>query len=428
MRTAARSPLWHDGDFLRFWGAASLSLTGDAVTMLALPLIAIAMLEATPFQVGLLGGAQFLPFLLVGLPAGAIVDRIARQRLLLVSADIARGLCLLSVPLAYATGDLSFTQLYAVAFVNGVLTVFFDVTANAYLPTLVGRDDLVDGNSKLELSRSGSQIAGPGLAGLVIELVSAPFALAADALSFLASGALLAGIRGSSAPVHNGAERGVADLPREIVEGTRFVLHHPHLRAIALTTTAANFFRSALLAVLLVYLVRVAGASAGAIGVAFTVGNVGIVAAALIAPSVSRRYGLGRTMRVAVSLFGPAALLVAVAPSRLAIPATACMILVDGFGMGLHGVNQVSLRQAATPERLRGRMTATLRFLNFGMMPFGTILGGALATLVGLRPAIWICALGLFLPALPYALSSTGRLVRLPDHASTTVAPRRKYA
>ncbi len=398
--------------------------------MLALPLVAIAMLEATPFQIGLLGGAQFLPFLLIGLPAGALVDRIARQRLLLVSTDIARGLCLLSVPLAYATGDLSFTHLYAVAFANGVLTVFFDVTANAYLPTLVKRDNLVDGNSKLELSRSGSQILGPGLAGLLIEVASAPFALVADALSFLASGALLAAIRGSgsSVPVHDRPERRVADLPREIVEGTRFVLHHPHLRAIALTTTAANFFRSALHAVLLVYLVRVAGTSAGAIGVAFTVGNVGLLVAALIAPALTRRYGLGRMMRTAVSLFGPAALMVALAPARLAIPATACMILVDGFGMGLHGVNQVSLRQAATPERLRGRMTATLRFLNFGMMPLGTMLGGTLATLVGLRPAIWICALGMFLPALPYALSSTGRLVRLPDHASSTVTPRRKYA
>jgi MFS family permease len=133
-------------------------------------------------------------------------------------------------------------------------------------------------------------------------------------------------------------------------------------------------------------------------------------------------------MRAAVSLFGPAALLVALSPTQLAIPATACMILVDGFGIGLHGVNQVSLRQAATPERLRGRMTATLRFLNFGTMPLGTILGGTLASLVGLRPAIWICALGLFLPALPYSLPSTGRLTMLPDHPSTTVAPRRKYA
>jgi len=384
--------------------------------MLAVPLIAIVVLDATPFQVGLLGGAQFLPFLLISLPAGAIVDRLTRQRLLLVSADIARAVCLLSVPLAYATGLLSFAQLYIVAFVNGVLTVFFDVTANAILPTLVTRSELVDGNSKLELSRSGAQIVGPGIAGLLIELASAPFALAADAVSFLASGTLLATIRGKSPaaiPPRDGGR--VASLPREVLEGMRFVFSHPYLRAIALTTTTANFFRSALLAVLLVYLVREADASVGAIGAAFAVGNIGFVVAALIAPTVTRRYGLGRTMRAAVSLFGPAALLVALAPLRLAILATGCMILVDGFGIGLHGVNQVSLRQAATPERLRGRMTATLRFLNFGTMPLGTTLGGAVASLIGLHQAIWIFALGLFLAALPYSVSSTRRLIELPE-------------
>jgi len=167
-----------------------------------------------------------------------------------------RALCLLSVPLAYALDALSFSQLYAVAFVNGVLTVLFDVAANAYLPRLISRHELVDGNSKLELSRSGAQIVGPGLAGLLIELASAPFALVADAFTFLASGALLASIRHKSpAPIVTGSRRRVADLPREIVEGTRFVVRHPHLRAIALTTTTANFFRSGLLAVLLVYLV-----------------------------------------------------------------------------------------------------------------------------------------------------------------------------
>lgn len=310
-----------------------------------------------------------------------------------------------------------------VAFVNGVLTVFFDVAANAYLPRLISRHELVDGNSKLELSRSGAQIVGPGLAGLLIELASAPFALVADALTFLASGALLASIRHKSpAPIVTGSRRRVADLPREIVEGTRFVVRHPHLRAIALTTTTANFFRSGLLAVLLVYLVREAGASAGAIGIAFALGNIGLVVAALVAPTAARRYGLGRTMRVAVSLFGPAALLVALAPTRLAIPATACMILVDGFGIGLHGVNQVSLRQAVTPERLRGRMTATLRFLNFGTMPLGTILGGTLASLIGLRPAIWIGALGLFLAAIPYSVSATGRLAELPVSADNSLS------
>ena len=236
-----------------------------------------------------------------------------------------------------------------------------------------------------------------------------------DAISFAASAAALAGIRRAEVSVtapHSGPR--IRGLGREIVEGTRFVVGHEYVRAIALTTTTANFFRSSLTAVLLVYLVREAHASAGAIGAAFAVGNIGFLAAALLAPRLARRFGVGPVMMVAVSAFGPAALMVAVAPLELAVPAAGAMVLVDSFGIGLHGVNQVSLRQAVTPEWLRGRMIATLRFLNFGAIPLGTMLGGALGSLVGLRPAIWVGTAGLFLAALPYALSSTHRVIELP--------------
>jgi MFS family permease len=308
-----RSPVWQDRDFVKFWSAASVSLIGDAVTQLALPLIAISLLDATPFQVGLVGGAQFLPFLLIGLPAGAIIDRLASKRRLLVLADLARALSLLSIPLAYAGGLLSLELLYAVAFLNGAMTVFFDVAATSYLPVLLDRERLVDGNAKLELSRSSAQIVGPGTAGLLIQLASAPVALLADAVSFLVSGALIARVRRAESLTSARTEaRRIRDLGREIVEGTRYVFGQPYVRAIALTTTTANFFRSALLAVLLVYLVREGETSAGAIGVAFAIGNVGFVTAALIAPSAARHLGVGRTMLAAVSLFGPAALLVAI--------------------------------------------------------------------------------------------------------------------
>jgi MFS family permease len=469
------SPLWRHTDFLRFWSATSVSLIGDAVTRLALPLVAITLLDATPWQVGILGAAQLGPFLLVGLPAGAIIDRIQRVLRLMVIADIARAAVLLSIPLAYATGSLSLIQLYAVAFVSGVLTVFFDNASSAYLPSLIERGQLVDGNSKLEVSRSTAQIAGPGLAGLLIELTSAPVALVADAVSFLTSGALIAGIRAPARqpqagpqpagpplagpppagppqagpppagppqagpppagpppagpppagppPAGRGPARqrpaglGLGALGREVVEGARYLIGHPYLRAIALTTTTANFFRSALLAVLLIYLVREAGASPGTIGLAYGLGNIGFLAAVLAVPAVTRRFGLGRTMRVAVSVFGPAALLVAAAPARWAVAAAAAMVLIDSFGIGLHGVNQVSLRQAVTPEHLRGRVAATLRLGLMGAIPLGTLAGGALATIAGLRPALWVAAAGMFLAAVPYAVSSTGRLTALPEPA-----------
>jgi MFS family permease len=411
-----QSSLWRHADFLRFWGAASVSLVGDAVTRLALPLVAITILDASPLEVGILGAAQLGPFLLIGLPAGAIIDRIDRVLRLMVFSDIARAVVLLSVPLAYVAGGLSLGQLYAVAFVTGVLTVFFDNASSAYLPSLVERSLLVNGNSKLEASRSSAQIAGPGLAGVLIELTSAPIALVADALSFIASGALIAGIR-RPARVADARPKGVrlGALGREVIEGARYLFRHPYLRAIALTTTTANFFRSALVAVLLVYLVREADASAGAIGLAFALGNVGFLTAVLIVPAVTRRFGIGPTMRVAVSAFGPAAVLVAAAPARWAIIASAAMVLVDSFGIGLHGVNQVSLRQAVTPEGMRGRVAATFRLGMFGMMPLGTLLGGVLATFIGLRPSLWTAAGGMFLAAVPYALSSTGRLTALPD-------------
>jgi MFS family permease len=410
------SPLWQRPDFLKFWAAASVSLTGDAVTVLALPLIAIGPLHASPAQVGLLGGAQFLPFLIFGLPSGAIVDRLRHKRRLLVAADAVRAIALASVPAAFIADALSFEQLYAVAFFNGIFSVFFDVAAGAYLPALLARDELVDGNSKLELSRSSAQVIGPGAAGILIELLKAPFALVADAASFLISGVLL-GLMRAPAPAVDAPPAGprIRRLIGDVVVGTSYVFRQPYLRAIALTTTTANFFRSGLIAVLLVYLVREGGASAGAIGAAFAVGNVGFVGAAMIAPTVARRFGIGPTILCAVSVFGPAAVLVAAVPAHVAIYATGAMILIDGFGIGLHGVNQVSLRQALTPERLRGRMTATLRFMNIGSMPLGMMLGGLLGSLIGLRPAIWACTAGLFLAALPYALSSTGRLRALPS-------------
>ena len=411
-----RSPLWRHADFLRFWAAASVSLIGDAVTRLALPLVAITILDASPLEVGILGAAQLGPFLLVGLPAGAIIDRIERVLRIMIFADVARAALLLSVPLAYAAGRLSLVHLYAVGFAMGVFTVFFDNASTSYLPSLLDRRLLVDGNSKLEVSRSSAQIAGPGLAGALIELTSAAVALVADALSFLASGALIARIR-RQARVADARPTGprISALRSEIVEGARYLIGHPYLRAIALTTTAANFFRSSLVAVLLVYLVREAGATAGVIGLAFAVGNVGFLAAVLIAPAAARRFGIGPTMRVAVAAFGPAAVLVAAAPVRWAVVAVAVMEFVDSFGIGLHGVNQVSLRQAVTPERLRGRVAATLRLGMFGAMPLGTLLGGALGTLIGLRPALWVAAAGMFLAAVPYAVSSTGRLTVLPE-------------
>jgi MFS family permease len=419
-----RRPLWRWPDFVRLWCASAVSHVGDAITRLALPLVAIVSLEASPLAVAALGAAQFAPFLLVGLPVGAFVDRLVRKRRVMVIADIARAVTIASVPVAYIGEVLTLQHLIAVAFVHGCLSAFFDVASSAYLPSLVGRPSLVDANGKLELARSGAQIAGPGAAGLLIELATAPLALVADAISFLGSALLLSRIRHRE-PRPDEARRGPrATLFREVIEGTSFVFREPRVRAVALTALLANLFRSVLLAVLLIYLVRDAHAPAGAIGVAFAVGNVGFVVGAVTAASLSRRLGVGPTMQAAVALFGPAALIVAIAPADLAVYAVAVMVLLDSFGIGVHGVNQVSLRQAITPEQLRGRMTATVRFLILGAIPLGTMIGGVLGSVLSLRAAIWVGVGGLFLAILPYALSSVHRLTSLPTEASSPTGDR----
>jgi MFS family permease len=391
-----------------------VSHVGDAITRLALPLVAIVSLGASPLAVAALGAAQFAPFLLVGLPVGAFVDRLARKRRVMVLADIARAFTIGSVPLAYAVGLLTLPHLIAVAFIHGCLSALFDVAVSAYLPALVERRRLVDANGKLELARSGAQIVGPGAAGVLIELVTAPLALMADAISFLASALLLSRIRHGEPSPGGASGGGRSTLIREVIEGTSYVFREPRVRAVALTALLANLFRSVLLAVLLIYLIREAHAPAAAIGIAFAVGNVGFVVGALTAAPLSRRLGVGPTMQAGVALFGPAALIVAIAPADLAVYAVAAMVLLDSFGIGVHGVNQVSLRQAVTPEHLRGRMSATVRLLILGAIPLGTMLGGVLGSTLSLRAAIWIGAGGLFLASLPYALSSVHRISSMP--------------
>lgn len=417
---AVRRPLWRWPDFARFWGAGAVSHIGDAITRLALPLVAIVPLGASPLAVAALGAAQFAPFLVVGLPVGAFVDRLVRKRRVMVLADVGRAVTIASVPVAYAAGWLTLPHLIAVAFIHGCLSALFDVAASAYLPDLVSRAQLVDANGKLELARSGAQIVGPGAAGVLIELVTAPLALVADVISFLGSAVLLSGVRHREPGPQRTTGRPRLTLVREVIEGTSYVFREPRVRAVALTALLANLFRSVLLAVLLIYLVREAHAPVGAIGVAFAVGNVGFVAGALVAASLSRRLGVGPTMQAAVALFGPAALIVALAPPDLAVYAVGAMVLLDSFGIGVHGVNQVSLRQAITPEHLRGRMSATVRFLILGSIPLGTMLGGLLGSALSLRAAIWVGACGLFLASLPYALSSVHRLMTIPADGSAS--------
>ena len=408
-----RGSLWRHGDFMKLWSAETVSQLGSQVSLLAIPLIAISVLKATTLQVGLLSAVEMAPFLLVGLPAGAIVDRL-RRRPVLIAGDVGRALALGSIPIAHAFNVLGLAQLYVVAFVTGVLTVFFDVAYQAYLPALVERDQLVDGNGKLEISRSGAQVAGPGIAGVLIDALGPAAAVTADAASFVASAIGIGTIRRPEpAPAKVDGER----LRTQIGEGLRYVLRHRLLRSIAGSTATSNLFSAMMQAVLLLYLVRTLHFRPGLIGLVFVIGNVGVLAGAFGSGAIARRIGLGPAIVGSIGLCGLAPLLIPLAPQDSRGTAIAFLVVaqaVTGAGSVVYNVNQVSLRQAICPARLQGRMNATMRFMVWGTLPLGAVIGGVLARALGLRPTLWIAAIGGMAAVLWVLLSPVRSLVDIP--------------
>lgn len=333
--------------------------------------------------------------MLFGLPAGAIVDRLPR-RPVLMTADVGRALALASVPIAYAFDALSYAQLVVVVFITGSLTVFFDVAYQSILPALVERDELADGNAKLEISRSAAQTAGPGLAGILIEVIGAATAVTVDAVSFVVSAVFIRGIRAKEPPVEHvdEANRGLRGLGREIRDGLHYVLKHPTLRLVAGSTATSNFFSSMSMAVFLLYAVRERDYSAGIVGLIFTVGNVGALIAAITAQRLTRAIKLGPAIVLGMFVAQLGMLTLGLAPSAHAAAYFVAAWVVFGFGGVLYNINQVSLRQAITPHRLQGRMNASMRFMVWGTMPFGSLAGGVLGTAVGLRPTLLVAGIG----------------------------------
>jgi MFS family permease len=325
--------LWRHGDFMKLWTAQTISQFGSQITALALPLAAITVLSASAFEVAVLGALEFAPWLLFSLPAGAWVDRLPRRPVLIV-ADIGRAIALLSVPLAYWADALTIWHLYAVGFVTGVLTVFFDVAYQSYLPSLVERRQLAEGNSKLEISRSGAQLAGPGIGGVLVDLVSAPFAILADALSFVLSAVFLGAI-GTEERRTDRDHEAPSRLFAEILEGLRYVVKDPYLRPSMAAVAIFNFFGNVLFAIFLVYAVRRLDLSPAEIGIIFGVGNVGFLAGAFVAPRIAARLGVGRTLVLSELVGGLALFLVPLAPTSNPIPGLRPTLFVGAIGASL---------------------------------------------------------------------------------------------
>jgi MFS family permease len=416
-----RRSLWRQGDFMKLWTGQTISQFGDEITQLAIPLLAINILGAGALEMGILGVVRFLPWIFFTLPAGVWVDRM-RRRPILIGADIARAALLGSIPLAFIGDWLTLIQVYVVAFLAGTLEVFFDVAYQSYLPSVVERDELVEGNSKLELSRAGSQVAGPTIAGFLIEAIRAPFAIAIDAVSYLGAALFIGFIRrGESGPEpHDPAEGRRPSMWQEARAGIGYVLASPYLRSIAACTGTANLFGNIAGAVLILYFVRAEdglGLTPGAIGLILALGNLGVIVGALSGGRMAKAIGIGPTIIASAALAGFAAFAVPLAP-----PDDPFWVLVIGgvflgFGVVVYNVNQVGLRQAITPDRMLGRMNATMRLIVWGTIPIGALIGGVLGATVGLQTALWVAAIGQSLSFLPVLLSPVRGLREIPASA-----------
>jgi MFS family permease len=395
--------LWHHPAFLKLWAASAVSDVGSQISALALPLIAALTLGATPWQMGLLRAAGVAPILFVGLFAGVWVDRL-RRRPLMIAMDIGRAAILLVIPSAGSLGLLRIEILYVVALLVGALSVLFDVAHLAFLPSLIERDRLVEGNSKLQATTSVAQVAGPGLGGVLVGLLGAAFAVLIDALSFLASAWLIAGIFVKESPRAASDAHGVMG---EIGEGLRIVVAHRVLRVLAGCSGTISLFGQMFLAVYVLYMTRDLGLGSVGVGFVFAAGGVGALAGALVAAPVTKRLGPGPAMIWAQLCFGLTGMAVplAVLMPRVALP----MVVTAEFGqwmaLSAYFVNAVSVRQALAPDHLQGRVNATMRFMAGGMQPIGALLGGALGGLIGLPLTLVVASVGMLLACLWLLLS-----------------------
>jgi MFS family permease len=415
-----RSGRSRDGDFLRLWAGQTVGELGSQVTLVALPLTAILVLHATAFEVSVLSGVEFVPFLLFGLPVGVWVDRVS-SRLVLVATDFARAVSIGSVPLAYAFHALSLVQLYASGFVTGTLTVFFACAYQAYLPSLVDRERLSDATARLEASRSVAQTAGPGVGGALVSLATAPVAVLADAVSFLVSGLLVSSIARREEPKPGSARR---ELLAELREGIGFVWVSAILRANLFSSGLANLSYGMTWALLLVFAVRALGLHAGVIGLILAVGQSAGVLGAMLANRLARAVGVGPAFISALALAGPAVFLIAAARGDAAIPLLLLGWALWSFASLITSVLGISIRLALVPRGLQGRVVGATRTIIFGVAPIGSFVGGALATAIGVRAALFASAGIALIAFVPLALSPARQLRILPLDPPATPPPK----
>lgn len=407
--------LWRDHRFRRLFAGATVSWFGSEISELAVPLLVIVTLGASESEVGLLRAAQFLPFLLFTLYAGVLVDRV-RRRPLMVAADLGRFLVVGAVPALIWLGLDRVEPLYALVFVAGTLTVVHQLAEVAYVPSLLGRDRLLDANSKLGAGQSAAQLSGQGVGGLLVATLTAPVAVLVDALSYLFSGLALAGIRHAEPPPRD-ARPHRPRLRAEIGEGLRYLAGSRYLRALVGEAATFNVAHEIFMVGLLLWLARDLKVSALLIGLVISAGAVGAFVGAAVGARLSARYGFGRTMLVTLTVGNgiPVALVAVTGAGPGSVAVLGTVFLVMGFGIALANVHNVSLRQTAVPDRLQGRVNAAYRLVSWGALPLGGALGGLLAGQLGNRGGMLIGAFGIATATLWVACSPIPRLRTAPQ-------------
>lgn len=396
-------------DFVKLWIGQTVSDLGTAVTGVVLPLVAVVYLRATPFEVGALAAIEWLPWLLIGLPAGVWVDR-SRRRPLMLWCDVIRAVAIGSLPVTAAFGTLYLAQLYGAAAVVGVATVLFQVAYQAYLPTLIETDDLAEGNAKLQGSQTVMQVGGAGLGGLLVQLFRAPFALAADAASYVVSAVALFLIA-EREPRRERVER---NLRREIAEGARYVRADPVLRVMTIAPAIGNFFFTGFSGIEVLFLVRSVHLEPGYVGLLVGVVALGAVLGAVLARPVGRRYGTSRAVWLVSLLTTPFGLLIALTTRGPGIVFFVVGNVMLFVGILIYNVTIGAFRQAYCPPSILGRVVASMRFVLFGTIPVGALFGGALASWLGIREAVWVLLAGNVLSGVVLALSPLRTMRDLP--------------
>ncbi|SDR74154.1 MFS transporter [Agrococcus carbonis] len=410
---APKGSLWRDANFLTMWSGQALAQVGSQVTELAIPVLAVLLLHASELEVGLLNAAGVAAFLVVGLPAGAWIDRM-RKRRVMIWADAVRAAALAALPLLWWAGVLEMWHLYAVALVVGVATVFFDVSYQSIIPSLVRKDQIAEANGKLEATRELANIAGPALGGWLVGLITAPFAILATVGTYIASFVALLRTRDHEEP-RAADDRG--PILREIGEGLRWVFGNPLLLRIVGTTGISNFASTMSFTLLPIFLLRTLGLTPEAMGVIFALGSVGGLAGAVATPHIVRCIGEARAIPASAIAFSVIACMLPLAATfpQLAFGLLVVQGFVASFTVLVYNITQVTFRQRITPGRLLGRMNASVRFCVWGVMPLAALLAGALGTWIGVVPTMWIGAAGQVLAALCVVVGPFWGMRELPD-------------